>query len=288
MDGILLIDKPAGMTTRQIDNRLKHVFSTRKIGHAGTLDPFATGLVLIGINDGTKALSLFEFLDKTYVAKLKLGEKTKSADKDTDVIATAPVPALNETLISYRLLQLTGEQLQIPPMYSALKVGGTPLYELARQDLEIERAPRKVVIHELKLLKYDPVAQTIDFEARVSKGTYIRTLAEDIASGLGTVGHLIELRRLRIGRFGLSKAHTLDEVTADTKLYSIPSSCYFLPKVPAGPKIAAKVKNGVPLKIKTKAEIILFVDPADPHKALSFYMRSDGDIFRCRRGISSD
>ena len=137
MDGILLIDKPAGLTTRQIDNHLKHVYSTKKIGHAGTLDPFATGLVLVGVNQGTKALSFFEYLDKTYIATLKLGERTKSGDNETEVVETADVPELNDTLISYKMLGLLGEQKQVPPMYSAIKINGKPLYELARQDIEV-------------------------------------------------------------------------------------------------------------------------------------------------------
>lgn len=285
MDGILLIDKPAGITTRQIDNRLKHIYGTKKIGHAGTLDPFATGLVLIGINQGTKALSLFEYLDKTYIAKMKLGEQTKSADKDTEVINTAPVPEMNETYIAYNMMKLVGEQMQIPPMYSALKVNGTPLYKLARQDQEIEREPRKITIYSLKLLQYDLKSKTLTFEAHVSKGTYIRTLAEDLAKTLGTVGHLIELQRTKIGKFPLAKAHKMDDITASTKVFSIPSACYFLPKVSVSGKILTKVKNGAPLKIKTKSDIILFVDEHDPNIAISFYMRNDADHFRCKRGM---
>lgn len=285
MDGILLIDKPAGMTTRDIDNRLKYVFSTKKVGHAGTLDPFATGLVLIGLNQGTKALSLFEFLDKTYVAKLKLGAMTKSGDKDTEVIQEAPVPHLTREAIDEACSKLVGEQLQVPPMYSALKIDGTPLYKLARQDIEIVREPRKVTIFDIKVIEYSQEEQTIIFEAHVSKGTYIRTLGEDLAKVLNTLGYLIELRRTKIGRFPISKAVPFDEVTECSKVYSIPSGCYFIPKVPVDGETQKKIKNGIPIKVKTTKDLILFVDKEDINKALAFYMRDEGDVFKCRRGM---
>lgn len=286
MDGILLIDKPAGLTTRQIDNHLKHVYSTKKIGHAGTLDPFATGLVLVGVNQGTKALSFFEYLDKTYIATLKLGERTKSGDNETEVVETTDVPELNDTLISYKMLGLLGEQKQVPPMYSAIKINGKPLYELARQDIEVERDARNVTIFGLKLISYNEKENTIQFEAHVSKGTYIRTLGEDIAKALGTVGHLIALRRIKIGKFSIGKAIKYEDINESTRLYSIPSACYFIPKVPVNEKIKSKVQNGVPMKVKTKSDILLFVDQAKPNKAISFYMRSEGGYFRCKRGLN--
>lgn len=285
MDGILLIDKPEGITTRQIDNRLKHVFNTKKIGHAGTLDPFATGLVLIGLNQGTKALSLFEFLDKTYVAKLKLGSMTKSGDKDTEIIQQAPIPALTIEIITAACSKLIGEQLQVPPMFSALKINGTPLYKLARQDIEVVREPRKVNIYDIKVIEYNEEEQTVTFEAHVSKGTYIRTLGEDIAKELNTLGYLIELRRTKIGRFPISKAIPFEEVTETSKVYSIPSGCYFIPKVPVDGETQAKIKNGIPIKVKTTKDLILFVDKEDVNKALAFYMRDEGDMFKCRRGM---
>lgn len=184
------------------------------------------------------------------------------------------------------MLGLLGEQKQVPPMYSAIKINGKPLYELARQDIEVERDARNVTIFGLKLISYNEKENTIQFEAHVSKGTYIRTLGEDIAKALGTVGHLIALRRIKIGKFSIGKAIKYEDINESKRLYSIPSACYFIPKVPVNEKIKSKVQNGVPMKVKTKSDILLFVDQAKPNKAISFYMRSEGGYFRCKRGLN--
>ena len=212
MNGIIFLDKKQGKSTTQEESKLKKIFQTRKVGHAGTLDPFATGLVICGVNKGTKALTFLEGLDKVYQARLQLGVLTDSLDIDGNTIDRREVKKHSKEEILEVFSSFIGEIEQIPPMYSALKINGTPLYELARKNIEVERKARKVTIYDLKLLDYDESNSYIDFEAHVSKGTYIRTLGVDIASKLGELGYLSQLRRLKIGNYDVSLSKTIVEI----------------------------------------------------------------------------
>lgn len=211
MYGLLNIDKPAGITSFGVVKRIRYLTGVKKVGHAGTLDPFATGVLLVFVGrEATKYISNFSYLYKEYFAKIKFGEKTDTADLTGKVIEEKPISELSIPRIEAGFKNFIGNIEQIPPMYSAVKKDGIRLYKLARKGEIVERKPRTVVIKELKLLDYKK--PFLKFSTVVSKGTYIRTLAEDIAEKLGTVGHLVELRRMRIGDFVIEKALNLGEL----------------------------------------------------------------------------
>ena len=211
-NGLLFIDKEAGMTSRRIDNHLQKKFQIKKIGHLGTLDPFATGLMVIGIGSGTKALNYLDDETKSYVASLQLGYKSSTLDKDGEIIKGKEIINLNEKEISLILKTFIGIRRQTPPMTSAVKVDGTPLYKLAHQGKEIERKSRLVRIYSINLIHFDEEKMSIDFSCTVCKGTYIRVLGEEIAARLGGDGYLLSLRRSSIGPLTLALAKKLDKV----------------------------------------------------------------------------
>ncbi|MDY0345805.1 MAG: tRNA pseudouridine(55) synthase TruB, partial [Bacilli bacterium] len=201
--GIILIDKTIGPTSRQVVNGVTKQLMSKKVGHVGTLDPFASGLLILTVNQATKIGAYLEALDKTYIAKIKLGEKTDTGDLTGKVIESKEtLESLDLAKINDVLALFLGKRTQIPPMYSALKRDGKPLYKYAREGIELERLPRDIEIFEIQLLSFGN--NVIEFSTRVSKGTYLRTLAEEIAVELGSVGHLIFLRRTAIGDFKIS------------------------------------------------------------------------------------
>lgn len=200
-DGIIFLDKPAGLITRKVDNALGRLYQNKRVGHLGTLDPFASGLLIVGIGEGTKFLSTLKDSEKTYIAEAKLGISTSTADLEGEIINSEEVPELTFDRIKEVLKSFLGESLQTPPMFSAVRIDGKRLYESARKDIKIDVPPRKVLIREIELLSYDKDKNVICFLARVSKGTYIRVLAEDIAKKLNTIAHLISLRRVCVDDF---------------------------------------------------------------------------------------
>lgn len=210
--GILLLDKPAGMSSQQAVTKVSWLFGRIKAGHGGTLDPFATGMLPICLGRATK---LAEFLlegDKTYEATLALGCKTDTADKEGAVVETRPVPTLSALVVERVLSELVGEQWQTPPAYSALKVNGLPMYAYARKGVSVSKQPRKIQIQALSL--DDLTSEQIRFTVTCSKGTYIRVLAEEIAEKLGTVGHLSALRRTTCKGFSTDKMVSLSALEA--------------------------------------------------------------------------
>lgn len=200
IDGILLLDKPVGSTSTQALNRAKHIFDAQRAGHTGSLDPLASGLLPLCFGEATKMSAFLLDAEKRYEVEARLGVATDTADADGEVTETVPVPALDETRVEEALEQFRGKIEQVPPMYSALKHQGKRLYALAREGIMIEREPRPVTIYELGLKHLD--LDTLTLEVRCSKGTYVRTLVEDIAKALGTRGHVIALRRTGVARFG--------------------------------------------------------------------------------------
>ena len=205
VDGILLLDKPCGLTSNAALQRVKRLFRADKAGHTGSLDPLATGLLPICMGQATKLSAHLLDADKTYRARVQLGSKTTTGDADGRIVesrASSITRAQLESLIP----QFLGSIRQVPPMYSALKRDGEKLYKLARECIEIEREPREVVIHRLSLLSFDAQseAQSFEFEVQCSKGTYVRTLAEDWAAAAGELAHLTALRRTGLGRFDAS------------------------------------------------------------------------------------
>jgi tRNA pseudouridine55 synthase len=206
--GVLLLDKPVGLTSNEALQRVKRLFAAKKAGHTGSLDPLASGMLPLCFGEATKVSAYLLDADKYYVVTCRLGSRTATADAEGEVIETRPVPALDERIIEEALARFRGEIMQVPPMYSALRHQGQRLYDLAREGIEVPREPRPVTIHELLLKGF--TSDSLSLEVRCSKGTYIRTLAEDVAEALGTCAHVTLLRRLAVGPFGLgSVMHSL-------------------------------------------------------------------------------
>jgi tRNA pseudouridine55 synthase len=213
VDGIVLLDKPAGLSSTQALQRVRRLLQAEKAGHAGTLDPLATGMLPLCFGQATKACGSLLGRRKAYRATLALGAATDTGDAEGAVVQQAAVPTLASDRIEQALASLRGERLQVPPMYSALKRDGRPLYELARRGEAVEREARPVTIHSLEAI--ETTAESLVFEVVCSKGTYVRVLGEEIAAHLGTVGHLAALRRLWVEPFDGEGLVTLDRIESD-------------------------------------------------------------------------
>jgi tRNA pseudouridine55 synthase len=212
VDGVLLLDKASGMSSNDALQKARRVFLAEKGGHTGTLDPMASGLLPLCFGEATKFSHDLLDADKTYLATLKLGERTNTGDADGEVIESLPVE-VDGAAVRAILPRFTGPLTQVPPMYSALKRDGVPLYKLARQGIEVERAARQITIHELELMRCElPSAPLVELRVRCSKGTYVRTLAEDIGAALGCGAHLVALRRTSVGRLDVEHAVTLERL----------------------------------------------------------------------------
>jgi len=214
--GVLLLDKPTGLTSNEALQKAKRLFAANKAGHTGSLDPLASGMLPLCFGEATKVSGFLLDADKRYAVTCKLGQRTATADAEGEVTATAAVPVLNSASIEKALSLFRGEIQQIPPMYSALHHQGQRLYDLAREGIEVERESRPVTIHELTLAGY--TADTLSLDVRCSKGTYIRTLVEDVAQALGTLAHVTVLRRLSVGPFGTDSVMYTLEVLEASKL----------------------------------------------------------------------
>lgn len=212
IDGILLLDKPAGLTSNQILQWVKHRYQADKAGHTGSLDPLATGVLPICLGEATKFSHYHLEADKTYRTRMLLGQRTTTSDAEGDVVEERPVPALTLADLERVLATFRGDILQVPSMYSALKQNGRPLYELARAGIEVERAARPVTIASLTLDSFDSPYAVLTVAC--SKGTYIRNLVEDIGEALGCGAHVVELRRLSAGPFQLADSITREQIAA--------------------------------------------------------------------------
>ena len=210
INGFVVIDKPAGITSHDVVSRVRRILGTRKVGHTGTLDPFATGVLPIAVNDGTKAIPFLDEGIKCYEALMHLGVATDTLDMTGTVLRQCDYSSVSEGQLLDVFTRFTGPILQIPPMYSAIKQGGQPLYKLARMGQEVERAPRPVEIHSIELLSF--TAPFVSIRVSCSRGTYVRTLADDIGALIGCGAALKELRRTASGPFEIADAHTLDEL----------------------------------------------------------------------------
>ena len=197
--GVVLLDKPVGITSNRALQKVRGIFQARKGGHTGSLDPFATGMLPICLGEASKTAAFMLEAGKKYRATAKLGEATTTGDIEGEVIQTGPVPDIDAETLVQTLQKFTGDIEQVPPMYSALKYEGKPLYEYARAGIEIERPARPVTIHSIHRVEWE--SPKLSFDVHCSKGTYIRTLAEDIATALGSCAHLVQLRRLSVEPF---------------------------------------------------------------------------------------
>lgn len=213
LDGVLLLDKPLGLSSNAALQRARRLLRAAKAGHTGSLDPLATGMLPLCFGEATKVAGYLLEGDKRYAFRLALGTRTTTGDAEGEAVVQGPVPTLDAARIEAAMAGLRGPQLQVPPMHSALKREGRPLYELARQGIEVERAPRQVVLHELVCTGFGE--DWLDAEVQCSKGTYVRVVGEALATALGTVGHLAALRRLWAAPFTDLPVVTLAELEAD-------------------------------------------------------------------------
>jgi tRNA pseudouridine55 synthase len=226
--GLAVVDKPAGMTSHDVVSRCRRIFGTRKVGHAGTLDPMATGVLVVGVERATKILGLLTATDKSYTATIRLGQTTTTEDAEGEVLQTVSASHVADSEIDHAVAVLRGEISQIPSAVSAVKIGGERAYKLAREGRPVELAPRAVRIDRFDVLGVRRSGEVVDVDVAVdcSSGTYIRALARDAGAALGVGGHLIALRRTTVGRFGLDEARTLDALADNPRLsYSLDEAC---------------------------------------------------------------
>jgi len=208
LEGVLLVDKPEGLTSHDVVDRVRHKLKMKRVGHAGTLDPNATGLLILLIGKATKLSQFLMGLDKTYEGTITLGVKTTTQDVEGEVVSERPVPELTEEAVREAMQAFVGDQYQIPPMFSAKKMDGVPLYKLARKGKTVEREPRFIHVASFNLDRWE--SPEIDFKLQCSKGTYVRTVADDLGEKLGCGGYLKELRRTDIERFRIEDSIELE------------------------------------------------------------------------------
>lgn len=217
MDGIIIINKPKGYTSHDVVAKVKKILNVKKVGHTGTLDPNATGVLPLLLNSGTKLSKYLIEHNKEYEVTLKLGIKTDTLDEEGNIIEERKVNWSELKPIEEILSSFLGKQEQTPPIYSAIKVKGKKLYEYARQGQTVEVSPRKIEIYEISLKQIRKEENEIDFKVACSKGTYIRSLCEDIAKKLGTIGYMKELNRVKVGNFKLEKSITMEQLEENPK-----------------------------------------------------------------------
>lgn len=281
IDGALLLDKPVGPSSNGVLQEAKRLVGARKAGHGGTLDPLASGLLLLLFGEATKLAGLLLDQDKEYLASVKLGETTATGDAEGEILERREVlvdrPDLDAALERFR-----GEIEQLPPMHSALKRDGVPLYKLARQGKAVERASRRIHILELEVASFEP--PRLDLRVRCSKGTYIRTLAQDIGAALGTGAHLRGLRRTASGRFRVEDALSLEALrelppaARSDRVLPLTALVQGLPRAALDAGAEARLRNGQALEIRGLAEGVVAVVRADG--ALIGLGRSEGGVLR--------
>jgi tRNA pseudouridine55 synthase len=249
--GLVIVDKPSGMTSHDVVGRCRRIFATRKVGHAGTLDPMATGVLVIGIERATKILGLLITSTKSYAATMRLGASTTTDDADGEVLTTAPAGTVSDGQIAAAIAGLRGEISQIPSTVSAVKVAGQRAYRLAREGQAVELAPRNVRVDRFDVVAIRREIDVVDVDVEVdcSSGTYVRALARDVGAAVGVGGHLTALRRTRVGRFGLAEAHTLDALADEPRLsYSLDDACLLtFPRRDLTAEEATSASHGRPL-----------------------------------------
>lgn len=270
--GILLLDKPVGVSSNAALQRVKHLYKARKAGHSGSLDPLAGGMLPITLGEATKMAGFVLEADKTYWTRVKLGRVTTTGDAEGATVATREVHALHETLLREVLRGFVGRIEQVPPMHSAIKLNGQPLYKLAHKGLEVERRPRRVVINDIRLLRCQ--GDELDLEISCSKGTYIRTLAEDIGNRLGVGGYVASLRRLAIGPYKVQQMVTMEALEAagregdgamDALLLPMESALLHWPSVSLSDEMAFFIRRGQPVAVgkAPKADLVKLYSARD-------------------------
>lgn len=264
MNGVLIVDKPGGMTSHDVVRRIRRLCQTRRVGHSGTLDPMATGLMLVAVGEGTRVVQFLVEGDKTYQATLQFGTATTTQDAEGEVTLQRPVDHLEDAAVLQACQQMVGELQQIPPMYSAIKIKGVALHRLARQGIEVERPPRAVQIRSLTVKKLS--LPQLSFEVECSKGTYIRTLCHDLGHKLGTAAHLSSLRRIRSGSFDINEAVTLEwleqasEEDIIEKFLSLSSALRDYPACEVNEEGRDRLRHGIPPQLSHLVESVEFAE----------------------------
>ena len=245
MDAIFNVLKPPKMTSHDVIGFLRRALNTKKIGHGGTLDPDAAGVLPVFAGSATRLLEFAVEGRKEYIAEFTLGAQTDTGDDSGEVVKTMPVPTFTEEKLQAVLNSFLGKQMQLPPMYSAIKINGKKLYQLARQGVEVERTARPIEVYKLELLHYTDKSFTV--RVACSKGTYIRVLGEDLATALGTCGTMSFLLRTQVGAYTIDKAYTLQEIAANPEACAAAplTAVDALPKLSVNARQAARITNGV-------------------------------------------
>ena len=254
MDAIFNVLKPPQMTSHDVIGFLRCVLNTKKIGHGGTLDPDAAGVLPVFAGSATRLLEFAVEGRKEYIAEFTLGAQTVTGDDSGEVVKTMPVPAFGKQELEAVLAQFTGKQMQLPPMYSAIKINGKKLYQLARQGVEVERTARSIEVYKLELLHYTATSFTV--RVACSKGTYIRVLGEDLATALGTCGTMSFLLRTQVGAYMIDKACTLQEIAENPEACAAEplTAVAELPKLKVNARQAARITNGVRTTVAQTAD----------------------------------
>lgn len=275
MDGILPIYKEANMTSHDVIHQLRKLLKIKKIGHSGTLDPNATGVLLVLVGRATKILPFLEDTDKEYIATLGLGAKTSTDDQDGEIINTSNVLPIVD--FDNLLKTFLGKQKQIPPMISSVKVKGKKLYEYARQNIEIDRPIRDIEIYDIEMLNQD----LYEFRVACSSGTYVRSLCVDIAEKSGNLGYMKSLIRTKVGRFSINDCYTLNDISENHfKIYSIADALMHIPVVEYQNKF--DIVNGKKIYLNTLYNrVLISVDK----EILAIYEKETDHCFRCLRGL---
>ena len=266
VNGVVLLDKPAGWSSNQVLQKVRWLFQAKKAGHTGNLDPFATGMLPICLGEASKTAGFMLDASKTYVATARLGEATETGDIEGEICQTAPLPDLESPAIDALLKSFEGDIEQVPPMYSALKHQGQPLYKLARKGIVVERKRRTVTIHSLELLSWKP--PELVFRVHCSKGTYVRTLAEDIARALNSCAHLRALRREVVEPFDPQAMLTLEQLehlkeqgTLDSILQPVDAGLCTWTRVDIPAELAVRFSNGNPVSVPEQSPQSAKSDP---------------------------
>lgn len=246
--GIVVVDKPAGMTSHDVVGRCRRIFATRRVGHAGTLDPMATGVLVIGVDRATKILGLLTAAPKSYAATIRLGQTTSTEDAEGEVLQSVSAGHVTDAAIAAAVEGLRGDIEQVPSAVSAIKVEGRRAYRLVREGRAVELAARPVRIDRFEVLAVRRAGDVVDVDVEVdcSSGTYVRALARDLGAELGVGGHLTALRRTRVGRFGLDQARSLDELAEAPRVsLTLDDACLLLfPRRDLSADEAAAASNG--------------------------------------------
>lgn len=262
MNKVIILNKPKGITSQQAVTKIRRILQVKKAGHAGSLDPMATGILLICTNEATKITSFLMELEKEYVFKARFGVTTDTYDAEGKVLNVVNNFDIDRVRLEIVLKNFKGEIIQTPPMYSAVKVEGKPLYEFARKGIEIDRKPKKVMIHAINIESFEPPFAT--FRILCSKGTYVRSICHEIGERLGIGAHVVELSRTRIGEFRLEESLQLEELKSlissnlnssvfslktEKGILSIDQALYFLPAIKLQESLVQRFINGNPVKI---------------------------------------